>query len=474
MTAVERTALWAAGEPPLSWRQLEDDGDRAAHVLLERWPDVRRASSRGAAATVSLDRPCLGVVAVPSRASVTVLLALHRLGVPVALLHPRWTPEQVDAAARAAGCLEVLEEHDLTAVVDEGRRLPPRGRVGHTGRGLDGAVLFTSGSTGAPKGVVLSRRAFVASARASARRLGAPGGERTLVALPLAHVGGLSCLTRALLHRHAVLLHPRFDPEAILAGIRDYGATALSVVPTMLRTLLECPDVQHLQQLRVILVGGAAIHDDTWRECRARGLPVYPTYGLTETCSQVATWDGRGLLPLPCTRVRIVSPRTGIPCPPGEVGTVTVEGPTLMRGYLGEPPLQGRFDTQDLGFLDEDGHLHILGRRDEVIVTGGENVHPALVESLLLRAPAVTSAFVFGVPDTHWGEVVAAGVTLKTPGTGSVEALKDHLRTNIPAHQRPRRLAVVDDLPRVAGGSKLDRPRCRRLLTPLVVPWAAP
>jgi O-succinylbenzoic acid--CoA ligase len=329
------------------------------------------------------------------------------------------------------------------------------------------AILFTSGTSGTPKGAILTAEAFVASAAASAQNLGWLANDRWIACMPLCHVGGLSILTRCLLARRAVVLHPRFDADSVLESIEARGGSFLSVVPTMLRALLEADRRGTLARLRAVLVGGAAAPPPLLEECQARGLRALATYGLTEACSQVTAQrladapSSRGSgPPLPGTSVRI------------DRGRILVAGPTLMRGYLGQPelPPAAWFDTGDLGELDDRGHLLVHARRTDLVVTGGENVYPAEVEAALESCPGVHRAAVFGVPDDRWGEIVAAAIEPGPGGAPTLEALAAALVPLLAPFKRPRRVCFVPRLPAV-GPDKPDRARARALFTPELRPF---
>ena len=290
------------------------------------------------------------------------------------------------------------------------------------------ALLYTSGTTGRPKGALLSRGAFAAAAAASAQNLGWQDDDRWLLAMPVCHVGGLSILTRCLLARRPVVLEPRFDPDAVLAAVVRERATLLSVVPTMLNALLERDADGALARLRAVLVGVAGTPFSLLEGCEARGIPAITTYGLTEACSQVTVQ--RPSLPLPRAARGSGEPLPGVHlsirradgtvAEPGEVGRIHVGGPTLIDGYFRGPgrPLDrargddGLFDTGDLGEIDAAGALHVHARRTDLIVTGGENVYPVEVEQRLEALPGVRRALVFGVPDERWGQIVAAALEL--------------------------------------------------------------
>jgi O-succinylbenzoic acid--CoA ligase len=322
------------------------------------------------------------------------------------------------------------------------------------------AILFTSGTTGVPRGAQLSYDALVASAAASAVNLGWREDDRWMACMPLAHVGGLSILTRCLAARAAVVLEPRFDAATLPARLVEERVTLLSLVPTMLAKLLdEHPSWTPPSHLRALLLGGAAAPARLLARARARGIPVLTTYGLTEACSQVVT-GGRAL---PGVELRIV----------GDEGRVQVRGPMLMSGYLGEPPLApgAWFDTGDLGEIDASGTLRLHARRTDLVVTGGENVYPAEVEDALAACPGVAAACVFGVPDETWGQIVAALVVPEGAAAGfDREAFRAAVTERLAPHKRPRRLALVDALPQNRAG-KLDRAAAARDGTARLAPF---
>lgn len=305
-------------------------------------------------------------------------------------------------------------------------------------------VLATSGTTGSPKGVRLTLSNLEAAVRASASHLGHGPEDRWLLDLPLNHAAGLSILFRQAWAGGSVLLRPGFDPvetwEAVGAGV-----TMLSVVPTMLHRLLELDGTA--RALRTVLVGGGPAPLELLERAEARGLPVRPTYGMTETFGQVATLRPEAPLanrvhPLPDVEIRI-----------GDDGRVDVRSPQVSPGYVGEPDREdGWLITNDLGVIDDEGALIVLGRADTVINTGGEKVSPERVEAELGEHPLVGDAVVVGIPDPEWGERVCCAYR---GGVGEAE-LAAWLGARIERFMVPKSWMRLKEIPRTSIG-KPDR-----------------
>ena len=459
-----------------TWSELHAHTARARRSFLQSCGDGAHPRRQDIGAGLYLPEAPLAVVGHPRLSAVATILAAVEAGVPVALLHPRATERErggeierlkprtvVDPEREAPGIAPADEEDAGPA--------PPASAVPHREAPL--AVVSTSGSTGEPKWVVLSRRAFAAAAAASEANLGWRADDRWLLAMPLAHVGGLSILIRCWLARKTVVLHdaPRFDPEEVAGVIARQKVTLVSLVPTMLHRLLALsPSWQPPRRVRAILLGGAAASPALLAEARQRRWPVLTTYGLTEACSQVATQPYGSLSdktapgelgcgpPVANTEVRI-----------DEGGQILVRGPQLMRGYLGQRPLApgAWLATGDLGRLDREGNLHVEGRLGDRIVTGGENVDPLEVEHTLIEHPGIAAAAVVGLPHEEWGQMVAAAVVLDAEATDLPGDLGAHLGSRLASFKHPRRWAVVDALPVNASG-KPDRRALERSLAALL------
>jgi O-succinylbenzoic acid--CoA ligase len=339
-------------------------------------------------------------------------------------------------------------------------------------------VAFTSGTTGPAKGVRLTRHNVSASAIASAFRLGVDPADRWLCPLPVYHMGGLAPVLRSALYGTAVVIQEGFDAERTPAAAREHRATGISLVPTALHRIFEA-GADLPESLRFVLLGGAAADESLIAACEDRGVPVYPTYGTTETASQVATATpaeafeheetvGR---PLFGTEVRIVD-ADGAKQPPGEVGEIAVAGPTVTPGYVdgdGSAFSPNGLRTGDLGYRDEAGRLYVVGRADDVIVTGGENVPASEVAATLREHPRARNAAVVGLDDPEWGERVAALVVSADGaerGEADVDAddLRAFCRGRLADFEIPKTIRFADALPRTPSGT-VDREAVRERLS---------
>jgi len=333
------------------------------------------------------------------------------------------------------------------------------------------AIVLTSGTSGGLKGVVLSHGNFAASARASARRLGQEPTDRWLAAMPLAHIGGLAILWRSAKGATTVVLHRRFRALEVADSLVRDKVTLLSVVPTMLRRLLAA-QAEAPPRLRAVLVGGAGAPPRLIDDALAAGYPLALTYGLTEAASQVATaapgevrpGEGVAARPVDGVQIRIAG---------GEgqgdgVGEILVKGPMVMVGYWRTPDATARalaggwLHTGDIGHLDSAGRLHVLGRVDDMIKTGGEKVAPSEVEAAIAAHPRVADCAVAGIPSLEWGTAVAAAVVRRPGGAVSTATLEAFLRRRLAPHKVPKRIVWLPSLPRNASG-KIDRRAVARL-----------
>lgn len=431
--------------------------------------------------------------------------AALRLGASVVPLNVRLTETEIAWQLRdSAPRILVFERRTLTMVQDtlseitglvsvsidsEGAELPGNPpldevqeadtplRLAHDAHSVL-AVIYTSGTTGRPKGAMLTVANFWWSAAGSALNLGSRDDDSWLACLPLFHVGGLSIVMRSAIYGITAVVHGEFDADAVNAEIDSGRITIVSVVAVMLQRMLDARGERPFPAtLRLVLLGGGPAPRELLERYLRAGVPIAQTYGLTETCSQVATLPppeaqrklgsaGRVLHP---NELRIAVDEGGKAAAKGE-GEILVRGPVVMAGYLGQPDATSRamrggwLHTGDVGRLDEDGYLYVLDRRDDLIVTGGENVYPAEVEAVLLSHPAVVEAAVIGMDDAPWGQRVVAIARLDDDaGAAATDeaALREFCRKHLAGYKVPREIRLVTDpLPRTASG-KLRRAALR-------------
>ncbi|MET8774438.1 o-succinylbenzoate--CoA ligase [Nocardia sp. NPDC050713] len=337
----------------------------------------------------------------------------------------------------------------------EARRLSDALSPGETIDDDVALVVTTSGTTGVPKGAMLSASALRASGTATHDRLGGPGAW--LLALPTHHIAGIQVLLRSILAgtEPTVLdVSGGFLPEALagaVAGMRG-SRRYTALVPTQLIKALDAPGAaEALAELDAVLVGGAATPVPVYERAKAAGINVVRTYGMSETCGG-CVYEG---VPLEGAEVRI------------EDGRVLLGGAMIARGYRGQPDHPafaepGWFRTEDAGTF-ENGVLHITGRLDEAIMTGGLLVIPQVVEAVLVTHPSISECVVLGLPDERLGQRVAVAVVPTAGATPTLEELRDHVVRELDAIAAPRELALLDELP-LHGPGKPNRAKLRQLL----------
>ena len=444
----------------------------------------------GRLASLHLARGSIVAAHLPSSAEYVALVhALARMGLVLAPLNTRLTSAELEAQLNhVRPALLIYDEAEPTSIPSHWEKMRAVGQTltlqklmalppapfAPAPMDLERlqSIVFTSGSSGAPKGVQITFGNLFWNAIASAARLGVMPDDRWLSVLPLFHVGGLTVIFRSCIFGTAMALHPKFDVDAVSRSLDEDAITLVSLVPTMLGRLMELR-AQVPSSLRLILLGGAAASEELLAEAARRGWPVAPTYGLTEATSQVATMPpdeaarkpGSVGKPLFGAQVRILD-ALGEPSPNGEIGEIAVRGPTVMRSYFDNAEAtakaicQNELRTGDMGYVDAEGDLFVLQRRSDLIVTGGENVYPAEVERALRSHPKVKDALVVGLPDAEWGQRVAALVV--ADGITADELLA-HARTTLAGYKLPRVVRFAPALPLLANG-KLDRAGARAML----------
>jgi O-succinylbenzoic acid--CoA ligase len=391
----------------------------------------------------------IGVWARNDLESVTAILAAPRAGLVPLLLDPRRLTDQVDQMLAEAGVQAVAGEGPDVGLPTVDQPGPFAAWAEEVDPSSIHSVVFTSGTGGSPRGVRLTWGNLEASSVASSRHLHHSETDRWLCVLPVCHVGGLSILIRSLRQRSTVLLEPSFDAGRVAHRL-DGDATLVSLVTATLRQILDAGG--GFSGVRAALVGGGPVPEEIVVEAQDAGLPVLATYGMTETASMVATASMRDPDPVWLERLDGVSLSI-------VGGRIAVSGAMVSPGYLDGDDFDQPFVTNDEGMVDN-GRLRVIGRADDVIVSGGENVRPSHVEEMLRTIDGVVEAAVVGVEDETWGSVVCAAVELD--GRAPLPDVEAAARRMFPSFQLPRRWLVVSRLPRLGIG-KLDRKAVQQL-----------
>ena len=492
-----RREIWSKSELQDCRRRLNPEPDRT-FINLDGSKFTFREMNRQASAGcgVILRQRLLapgdkvGILLPDKHLFVVALLALMRLRVVSVPLNTRLTAAELRWQVKNTDCRLLICQAETRALAAElchdplelrphsfFEPLPAYNEYGWMNLDDDFAIIHTSGTSGRPKAAVLTYGNVFHSARASAQTLGHLGNEHWLCVLPLYHVGGLSIVFRSLNYGSAIELVPPgpFDVREVNRILSEHPVTLVSLVPTMLQRLLDAKTRPWNPRLRLILLGGEAPSPELVARCIAEKLPIASTYGLTETASQVATalpdlvYQKPGTVgkPLKYTELRIIDEH-GAEAAAGVAGEILVKGPTVMRGYYGDPDAtcaalrDGWLYTGDIGYLDEDGDLFILQRRDDLIVSGGENIYPAEVEAVLRKHPAVAEAVVLGLADANWGQAVAAVVELRVGRSAATDDIIAFARRHLAGYKIPRRIAFSPTLPRTASG-KIQRREARKV-----------
>lgn len=477
-----RTAAHNAGEQPVVTGAGVVAGPRIAVLLPD---DVNFV-------TIVHALPKIGAVLVPVNARLTaaeIAWQLQRCGARVLVHDDTYAPTARDVAGAVSGLqlLSVADANLPDTVLPATAHTEHEEVAGHAPRqpqqtkniATDAvhSIIFTSGTTGRPKGAMLTYGNFWWSATTSALNLGVQADDCWLACMPLFHVGGLSILLRSVLYGTAVVLHDGFDADAVNRAIDTEKVTLLSAVATMLQRMLDARgDKPYPDTLRAVLLGGGPAPPPLLRRAAAAGVRVLQTYGLTESASQAATLApddalrklGSAGKPLFATDVRIVDVGETIETKHGErrIGEIALAGPTITPGYWDDKEAtaavmrDGLFHTGDLGYLDDEGYLYVVDRRVDLIVSGGENVYPAEVEAVLLQHDAVAEAGVVGVAHSEWGQVPVAVVVRKDGATVSGVELQTFCRDKLAGYKVPRYVHFAPSLPRTAAG-KLRRSALR-------------
>lgn len=464
----------------LTYRQFADAADRVAAVL------ARRGIGKGDA---------VAYIGENSPQFLQVMFAAAQLGavfVPIntRLAGPEMRHVLVDSGARALildpefldRAMPGVEAGRIAQVIVTGDGVPEspglaqlvaEATAGHTVADVDlddpAAIIYTSGTTGRPKGAVLTHGNLTWVALNCIVDYDVVSTDVSLMISPLFHVASLGMGALPVILKGATLvLEKGFEPGRALGLIQHHGVTMLSGVPTTYQMMADHPDWARtdLSTLQRLTCGGSAVPTRILNAYEERGLSFSQGYGMTETSpgatslSPAMTREKQGSVGLPhfFTEVRIADEH-GDMVPRGTVGEIEITGPNVFLGYHGQPEAtaeaftdDGWFRSGDLGYLDADGYLYIADRLKDMIISGGENIYPAEVENLISDIEGISGVAVVGVPDDRWGEVPWAVVTLKEGADVDTEKVRSHLDGLLARYKLPKKVVVVEDLPRTASG----------------------
>ena len=320
-------------------------------------------------------------------------------------------------------------------------------------------IINTSATTGKFKSVPVRWSQIEAHVKASAKVLGVEEDDNWLVVLPMFHVSGLSIILRTLYNGTRATIREKFSEQVVLEALDTEDVTIVSLVPTVLQRI-----VGRIQApaLRAILLGGEFIPMPLLQECVRRNLPVYKTYGMSETFAQSTTFSIREY---PNKLASVGYPLEGVTIEirnPDEegVGEVWLSSPMLMKGYLNKEPIQGAFNTDDIGYVDDDGFLYLLNRRKDIIISGGENIYPKEIEDVLYRMDGILECAVIPVSDPKWGQVPVLCVVTNC----SEEDISRYLLSRLAKYKVPKRIVYYDALPKNSMGKILRQTLIQQIL----------
>lgn len=339
--------------------------------------------------------------------------------------------------------------------------------------------FLTSGTTGPPKIVPLKRQQLLYGSYASEKNFKPEMNRYWLLCLPLNHVAGVSIILRSLLYHSAIYRMETFDIEQLSTFLSEYKRLQVaSMVPTMLSRLLRIPEFGVHPDFKAILLGGGPIDPSLIEKSIERKLPIVTSYGMTETCAQIAAnplLNAHDIFNPRKSAGKIFEPnlveiRTeeGKKRSPNESGIIWLKGPQIFDGYLDSKHNQGKFDlngwfnTGDYGYLDHGDHLFVLTRRSDLIISGGENIHPLEIEAVLNDIENVRESAVFGVSDSDWGQIIIAFLVILNDVNPDVASIKSELKKRLSSFKIPKEFIFVDDLPRTASG-KIHRDKLVQL-----------
>lgn len=484
-----RPAL-TCGDTTLSYAELQDHIERMSNVL-----------SSGGVITASR----VGYIGFNDLSFVIVLFATARLGATFVPLNYRLSGAELAFIISDAAVHTLIADDAHFKEIDGVRSVLPCKRYIHQSGGVPGwesadalmsmngsvghasvavaaddvaVIMYTSGTTGHPKGAMLTHGNFWTNNLNEILVWDMTSADVTLNFAPMFHVGGLLCTSMATLVVGGHLILQRgFEAGAAMQAIEAYRVSVTFGVPAMLLFISQHPDFEHadLNSLRLVAVGGAPVPEPLLRLYAAKGIPVHQGYGMTEATCMVSFLSADrakdklgscGKAPL-LSEIQIIDPEGHSVVQPGLPGEICIRGANVMKGYWNQPEVtlqcftqDGWFRTGDVGYFDEEGFLFICDRLKDMVISGGENIYPAEVESVLYDHPDIAEVAVVGAPDARWGERVVAVVALKPGRTLTLEMLQAFAEKRLARYKLPRELRLLDALPRNPTG-KVVKSRLR-------------
>ena len=349
-------------------------------------------------------------------------------------------------------------------------------------------LMYTAGTTGLPKGVPLQHKSFTVYMLENVTPVDPDIEETNLLTMPLYHVAGIQAMLAATYGGRAIALMRQFDTDEWLQTVQKEKANRAMLVPTMLKRIVDHPDFKKfdLSSIKVITYGAAPMPFEVIKKAIELfpGVNFINAFGQTETASTITALGPEDHIiegteeekekklrrltssigrPMPDVEVKIIG-EDGKEQPPGEVGEIVAQGPRIMGGYWNDPEKtaktlskDGWLRTGDMGYKDEDGYIFLVGRGDDLIIRGGENMSPEEIENVIYTHPAVDEVAVIGVPDPEWGQEVMAVIVLKKGAKATAEEISEHCRQNLASFKRPRYVEFIEELPRTSTGKILKR-----------------
>ncbi len=481
----------------LPWESPAAGSDRPCMSDVNRTLSYREVEERAAAFAEQLIARGIGegdvlAIMLPNGLELLIgMLASWRVGAATTPINPTFTTRELDYQLADSGAKLLLAlpgtMTEIDLITPEQMQATPSQPIVQPDIALDQLALlvYTSGSTGQPKGVMLDHANVLAMTSQMANSFEMTADDHALLVLPLFHVNSImvSFLSPISVGGRITVLE-RFAPESFMQAISTLKPTFFSAVPAIYARIAELPeDVDYdTSSIRHAICGAAPVSKELLERIEHRfGISLVEGYGLTEATCASAVNPVNGVRKLGTVGPALegqqiaIMDASGAILPAGERGEVVIAGPTVMRGYLGRPEAtaetirDGWLHTGDVGILDEDGYLSIVDRIKDMIIRGGENIYPKEIEAMLAEHPAVLESAVIGAPHPALGEVPVAQVVLVPGSSASADDLIEHCRSGLTKIKVPARIEIVPDLPRNPVG-KVDKPRMRREAAPVDVP----